>query len=274
MSEPARDDLPTSPPAPTYSPRIGRVLRFALRDLYDYLGVFLVASTLWSTLFLSLLAGAATAAERVAGRSGPLPVLLFSSIGWAVAAAILGPLTAGLFRLARNVAARRDPELLDLLWAWRERLAASIRLAALQGAVTLLLGFGLLIAVSWPPGRLVTDVVRTAFAYAVALWGLLSLYQWALFAEPELGGGAPVRNAYVLAIESGLLTHATLIVLLLTGGMLAMSVVGGLLLGAGWVALVATHCVRESLRRHGLLPPDPTEGDPGERDAWGHGWHE
>jgi len=272
MTEPQRDDPP--PSAPAYSPRLTRALRFALRDLYDYLGTFLVASALWSTLFLSLVAGAAAAAERWAGRSGPLPVLVFSGIGWAAAATILGPLTAGLFRLARNVAARRDPELLDLLWGWRERLGASVGLAALQGAVGLVLGFGLLIAAGWPPGRLATDVVRTAFAYAVALWGLLCLYQWALFAEPTLGGGAPIRNAYVLAIHSGLLTHAAMILLLLTGGLLAMSVVGGLLLGAGWVALVATHLVRELLRRHGLLPPDPTEGDPGERDAWGHGWHE
>src|SRR5688572_9321868 len=119
----------------TARPRVNLVLalRLGLRDTYDYLGAVLLLSGVWSVAAGVAALGGFAAAEALFSRlPGPLYLLLAVLVILGALALAGGPLLAGVFRFARNAAARREPEVFDLAWGFRSAFGRSVSLAALQ----------------------------------------------------------------------------------------------------------------------------------------------
>jgi uncharacterized membrane protein YesL len=185
---------------------------------------------------------------------------------------LLGPLTAGLFRFARNACAAAEPELLDLLWGFRSALGPSLGLAALQGALTLVLVADLVFC--FTSGRPALAVVAVVFLYGLLYWLLMLLYQWPLFAEQEISPRAVLRKSALLALDNFFPSlgfgGACFVLALLSWGFLLPA----LILWPGVTAFVQTRALRALLPRYGLLPPDRDPNEVVEDDSWGPGWHE
>src|SRR5262245_7379761 len=113
-----------------------RALQRAARDTYEHLWTVVGASCLWMGLALTFLLGAV----RLAGLApGNFTLPLIAATFAIPACLVLGPLTSGLFRFARNASATAEPELLDCLWGFRSMLGRSAGLAAIQLLVTAVL---------------------------------------------------------------------------------------------------------------------------------------
>ncbi|MBI3912108.1 MAG: hypothetical protein HY320_14405, partial [Armatimonadetes bacterium] len=202
---PGAADETASPPE-RYRPRVGRAIAASLRDLYDYLGSFLVASALFSLLLVSLFLGASQAATRLTGKAGGTGFLLpFVACLIPSLALLMGPFTAGLFRFAHCVAARQDPDLLDLTWGCHEAFGKSVRLALVQAVVAAILVVDFLFFAGWLGSGSHTawpGALAIFFVYALAVWALMCLYQWALLAGQEAPVGAAVRKSALLLLDN------------------------------------------------------------------------
>ena len=265
----------TDPVAPRKRARLGLALRLGLRDTYDFLGSVLLLS-----VGCAVIAAAAALGGQSVGialfRALPAYLPVFMSVLLAIAGLVLvgGPLAAGLFRFARNVAARQEPELFDLSWGYRHALRRSIGLASLQAVGFLVLAANCYFYSS--QRHPLPVVLGAVFGYALVFWGTMSLYHWPLLAEQEIPAVRIIKKSFLLVLDNfayslilGLL-FATLSVLFW------MTMVGGALLWAGTAAMLLTQASRELLRKYDVLPPDPTL-DPiaGETHEFGgHGWHE
>lgn len=251
-----RSTTEKAPSAPGRA-RLSIGLRLGLRDTYDYLGAVLLISVGWSAVFgIAVIGGHAAARAPAGGLPGALPSLLGVFGAFAAAVLVGGPLAAGAFRFARNAAARQEPDLFDLAWGFREAPARSIRLAALHGAVGVILaGDSLFFITQKSPAAVVLGAL---LGYAALFWGLMMLYAWPLLVEQETGVRAIVRKSALLVLDNlGYTVGVGLIMLALTGA-LWISVVGGVVLWAGATAMLLTQATRELLRKYHVLPPDPT----------------
>lgn len=273
-----------APPAPapesedprqTVRPRALRSLVLGLRDSYDYLGVGLAASFLWVTLAASLLFGVLEVSRRAGlaalALASPAFLLLQAAACLPPLVLVLGPLTGGIFRLARNVAAGEDPGLLDLLWGFRSALGRCAGLMALQLLVTIVLGADFIYLVM--QRSLPLMIAGVFFGYLLLFWGLMSSYQWPLMVEQQISPPAAVRKSalltldnlgYTLAVGASCLVFSLFCWVLLLPAFIAWAAV---------LAFVQTRALRPLLQRYGLLPQAPDPDDPVD-ETWGHGWHE
>jgi uncharacterized membrane protein YesL len=254
---------------------LGLALRLGLRDTYDYLGAVLLLSGVWSiTATTALLGGQAVGRAVFGALPGLLPLLLTTLAALAGLALAGGPLLAGVFRFARNAAARREPEVFDLAWGFRSALGSSLRLAAVQILGALLLAANGYFYISQRQPLLV--VVGAMFGYALAFWGMMSLYQWPLLAEQEIPVGRVIRKSALLVLDNFAFSFVLGTVCLVLTLLLWVTMAGGLLLWAGMVGMLLTQAARELLRRYGVLPPDPTLDPIAEEthEFGGRGWHE
>jgi hypothetical protein len=263
--------------------KLGLALRLGLRDTYDYLG---------SVVLLSLVCSALAAAAALGGQSlglglfkglpGMLPQVVSTLAGLAGLVLVGGPLAAGLFRFARNAAARQEPEVYDLAWGFRTVPGLSLSLAAVQVLAALVLaGNCYFYAAQRHPGLVVLGAL---FGYGLVFWALLSCYTWPLLAEqpfphprdagdrergdastppppstrPRGGAGRIFKKSALLVLDNLGYTAALALVLLVLSIVLWLTVVGGLLLWPGSMAMFLSQATRELLRKYDLLPPDPT----------------
>lgn len=263
--------------------RLSIALRLGARDAYDYLGVVLLGSLAWTFLAGATIVGGHELAAALVrtlriGAGTALPGLLAAFLALAIGALACGPLTAGLFRFARNAAARQEPEVFDLAWGYRALSGRSAALAIVQLLVSALLAGNCVFYLA--QGRFLPMVLGVLFGYVLAFWCLAMLYQWPLAVGQREEGPPPL---------SRVLTQSALLVLDNPGysaalglcvGALALAVwlpvVPGAMLGAGAGAMFLTQATRELLRKYGLLPPDPTLDPIADEthEFGGHGWHE
>jgi uncharacterized membrane protein YesL len=236
---------------------LGVALRLGLRDTYDYLGALMLLTFAWTMLaFAGVVGGQAVGLTLFGALPPTLAVVL------AVACALLGlvlvgsPVTAGVFRYARNAAARQEPELYDLAWGFRTVWRSSLGLGAIQAFGALLLAGNCYFYVS--QRHPVVVVIGAVFGYVLAFWLLACLYQWPLLAEQQLTPIAAVKKSALLVLDNFGFTLSLALLLAVVSVALWLTVIGGALLWAGAVAMFLTQATRELLRKYHVLPPDPT----------------
>ncbi len=251
-----------------------RALFQALRGVYDHLGVSLLASFGWVFVAASLLLGwreVMVGTGLLAGRGIPLlPVAGGVTALVAAWVLLMGPLTAGVYRYARNAAASAEPELLDLLWGFRSALRRAMGLSFTQLVVTSVLAADCLFLAAQRSVALM--VLGVVFGYLSLYWLLAGLYQWPLLAELEIGVLAVLRKSALLVLDNLVFTvviglFAIILTIVCWGFLLP-----ALILWPATMAFLQTYALRALLRRYGLLPPEPVF-DP-EEDRGGIGWHE
>jgi uncharacterized membrane protein YesL len=274
-AEPAR-------PAPGTARRakLGLALRLGFRDTYDYLGVVLLVSLLWTAAAsLSLTGGLAVGSLLFAPLPGMLPGFLAALAALAGLVFVCAPLTAGCFRFARNAAARSEPEVFDLAWGYRRAFGRSLALGGVQTVVGVMLAGDSYFFLSLR--QPLAGAVGVIFGYAFLFWTLMALFSWPLLAG-QPAGAAPegtlriLKKSALLVLDNFGFTLGLALVVLLLSALLWGTVIGGLVLWPGATAMLLTQAARELLRKYGLLPPDPTL-DPiaGETHEFrGHGRHE
>jgi hypothetical protein len=254
--------------------RRGRPLRAlyrAARDSYDHLWAVVAASVTWVALAATLAFGVLEVVRRVAS-GGALALWLALALWVLVSSAVLGPLTGGLFRYARNAAASAEPEMLDLIWGYRSRLRTCLGLWATQWLVTLVLAADALFFLT--RGRLPLTALGVVFGYLLLYWASTLLYQWPMLAEQELGVLPVVKKSALLVLDN---LPATLV---LGGACLVLGVIcwafvlPAAILWPGVTAFIQTRGLRELLPRYGLLPPEVDPDVAAEEDSRGLGWHE
>lgn len=255
----AAQPAPASGPAekPAHRPSLRIALRVALRDCWDHLGVLLLASLLTPILGSSAVAAGFWAASAMAsGLPGQLPFLASLLLAQFCLSLVLGPLAGGLFRFCRNAAARSEPEMLDLLWGFRDAPGLCLRLALLQGGTLLLLGINCAFYFTWRnlPGYLLGMLTL----YGLLFWLVTSLYHWPFVAQGETRVRTIVRKSALLVLDNGLYSLGLALAWVLVTVLLWMIVLPGALLRGGCSAMLATQATRELLRKYGVLPPDPT----------------
>lgn len=210
-------DEPVEPPPP---PSVGRSLRLAFSAVYDYMAATITASVLSFVVFFmvfSLLYSGMVRMvdprERALGMSMVLILLFVSPL-------VLGPLTAGLFTIARNMFRRDDPHLLDV-WRGAVRLVLpSIGLAAVQVLVTTVLVADVL----WLLTRDSTPmkVFGIGIGYIFLFWAMMATYHWPLLVEQRPPLRTVLYRGFLLAGHNPLYTLAItlLFVVLLAGPVL------------------------------------------------------
>lgn len=261
-SEPEPSPTTAGRPAPADSTvrrraRFGLALRLGLRDTYDYLGAILVHSFLWTMVTGTAATAGQSLGLRWFAALPPLFAAVLAFLTGVVALVLVGsPLTAGVFRYARNAAARAEPELYDLAWGFRRALGKSLGLGAIQIAAGLLLAGNCYFYVT--RSHPVAVVVGAVFGYLLAFWGVACLYQWPLLVEQELSPAAAVKKSALLVLDNFGFTALLAVFLAVLTAVLWVTVIGGTLLWAGGTAMFLTQATRELLRKYGVLGPDPT----------------
>ena len=240
----------------------GWALRSGFRDIYDYIGAWIVGSIAWMTLLVVLTSGAARLTLAFSQVAGLVGWGLFVAAAFAPLVGLLGPLTGGLFRYARNAAERAEPEIADFLWGFRSAGWRCIKLAALQcGVAVVLLGD----AAFFLAHRQLAFAIAAAFLiYLAAFWGLATTYQWPLLVHTTDRTRVIVRKSLLLALDNLGFSLAIALVSLLLTAVLIVTAMGALLLGAGSLAMLHTQATRELLRRYAILGADPTRDLPPE----------
>jgi uncharacterized membrane protein YesL len=201
--------------------------------------------------------------RRLPGVLPPVATVLLALAAWAVGA---GPLLAGVFRFTRNAAARREPEVFDLAWGFRAVPGGSMLLALSQLFGLLLLAANAFFYASQRHPALIA--LGALFGYAALFWTSAAFYQWPLLAEQEAPVRTLLKRSCLLVLDNAGYTALLLLLTALLTALLWLSVVGGILLWTGAMAMLLTQATRELLRKYRILPPDPTL-DPvsGEEDA-------
>jgi uncharacterized membrane protein YesL len=261
--------------APRGRAKLGLAVRLGFRDTYDHLGmVLLISAGFVVAATLAVLGGQLLGLVLFGGLPGYLPALLsvlLAGMAWALVA---GPLAGGIFHYCRNAANRQEPEIFDLSWGFRRAMGRSVALAFLQFLIAVLLVSNCYFYLSQRQAVLV--VFGATFGYGLLFWLMMCLYQWPLMAEQEIRTRAVIRKSALLVLDNSFYTAGLALLVLALSAVLWMTMIGGALLWAGSLAMIATQATRELLRKYGALPPDPTL-DPiaGEtHELGGHGWHE
>lgn len=249
-------------------PKLGLALRLGLRDTYDALGaVLLLSLSVGAAVALSSLGGLTFAGLIFAWLPGSLPSLLSLAGGGFALALVVGPLAAGLFRYARNMAARQEPDLFDLAWGYRTSLGRSLCLAGIQTLIGMVLAGDAFFFVT--RGNPIVVGLGAIFGYLCVFWALMSLYAWPLLAEDESASVKSIlRKSGLLVLDNFPYTLLLGLVLLVLTAVLWATVIGGVLLWAGALAMFQTQATRELLRKYGVLGPDPTLDPISEEAEW------
>ncbi len=245
------------PPVPAGKASLKLALRLGFRDVYDAIGIVLVASLLWSFLAGLGMLGVHSIGRNLGALLSPLAAQLLSTVG-ALFGLILtsGPLFGGINWYARKMALRREPEVFDLAWGFGSAFRRCLGLALIQAIGSVVLASNLWFYLS--TGHVALAVIGSLFGYGLLLWMMMCAYQWPLLVEQDLAPWASVRKSALLILDNPGFSLGFGLVLLLTSALCWFTIVGGVVLWAGTVSILATQAVRELLRKYGLLPPDPT----------------
>lgn len=237
-------------------PGFWKTIRKSLGDSYDCLGSILVCSFVWFTVAIGVLSGWAAL-----GVKDPKAWIAF---GVALYGLLLGPLTAGVYHVARKIVTRDDPSPLDLFRGAREHWGRAVLLAFSQITITVLIGVN-----AWfylTRGSMAIKALGMLFLYAMLVWLMSALYHFPILIEQRPGTLRILKRGILLALDNPAFTvFVAFAIILLTcfsiGIMLPMA-----LLYMGLSSVVLTRALRALFVKYELLPPEkePTPDD----DPW------
>lgn len=230
-------------------PRVGRVLRKALRHSYDSLAVVVLGSVAWSGLALVVGITGLTLTWPTWWMAAALAVTAFTS-------AAAG---AGLWFAAGRVAAGRSAGVADLWEGLRSRYLPTLGVTAfLLGGLALAAGN---IAFYTRVGGI--GLVLVSVTGYVALFLLaVGLYAPALAVQPGVGTRRALYRAALLVLDNLLYTGGLLAVMLAVWGVallplaLGMKLLAGLstmwllFAGAGFTAVVSNEALADVMRKY------------------------
>jgi uncharacterized membrane protein YesL len=255
--EPGEEGSPEAGEPRAGKARLGLALKLGLRDTYDYLGAVVAGSFLWFVVAgFAVMGGFSLAQSAARNLPGLLPPLI--SVLCALLAFVLagGPLAGGIFRYARQGAMREEPELFDLAWGFRTAPRRCIALGGIQvSAFFVLIGNCVFYLSHTKP---VFVVLGATVGYLTCFWLLMCLYQWPLLVELDQPPLTVIKKSGLLVLDNLPYSFAVGFLLFAISLVLWLTVIGGALLWAGAVSMIATQATRELLRKYGVLGPDPT----------------
>ena len=252
--------LPDAPDTPDTRAHLGRLLKQALRDGWDKLGL-VVGVSLTATVLLSV----SLWLERLVPRAAP-PWAHVLSVAVAMLVVLSLPL-GGVFALAHQIATR-DELSYGAFWRGAIKLYPhTLRLAVCDALILAALVINLNFYARL--GNVAGMAAMLLCVYLLVLWALMALYHFPLlvaqqagvFDEPDKparrGTFAVLRRAFFLVLGRPVFALGLLAALLV---LTALCSVTGVLLAVAWPALTAlmlTLAVRALLVQYDVLPPPP-----------------
>lgn len=256
--------------------RLGRALKKGLRDTWDYLGLVLVASAIFT--LVALLPAFGTLVETINPTARPWPEIVGS-----VLAVILLPLVlTGIFRMAYKIVYRDDPGITNIASGFGELLLSGWLLALIN---ILVIGV-LVVDIAFFFGRIgplkgswFGYIIGALSIYALIIWLMMAMYQLpTLVAQrprgQREGAIAAVKKSFLLVMGNPGFTTELFIAILGTSILCVLSVIGArispvvavfavlsilvmLVLYAGTVSILLTHALRELFIRYGVVEDQP-----------------
>ena len=234
-----------------YRPAFWRTFKRAVADIYDRLGLVMIASGLW----LCLGVVPAVVVLWLSKSVHPFPLAVG---GFAYYTFVGGPVLAGTFYLAGNIVSRQDPVVLDLLTGARRFLFASWKLAAAQLLITaILITDTVFFLATYVGAKNAVFIPLTGLAfYAMLFWGTMVIYQWPLLIAQQPSTLKLIYRSFLIAADNVTFTSAFWFAIILLS-ILCVFPPGMALLYMGSVSIIATNALREVFRKYGLVAVEP-----------------
>ncbi|MDH7482565.1 MAG: hypothetical protein QHH26_11425 [Armatimonadota bacterium] len=235
-------------------PSIGKTLKKSFADSYDYLGLVLFCSFLWFGIVIAILSTAKL----------PLTTLVHVLLFIVLCILLLSPITAGVLTVARKIAARDDPSILDLFLGFKHFLIPAWKLGTSEIVITVLLvgNIWFYLTLTMP-----LKLVSVFFFYLLLAWIMSMIYHYPLLIEQNPGTLKILKRGFLLMLDNlGFTTVIFLAIIMLTC-LCIVTLVGLPLLYAGMVGIFATRAARALFIKYGILPPEP-EPQPVTDDVW------
>lgn len=171
-------------------PHFSRMLRKALEDIYDHLGLCVFCSIVWSVCVV--FAGAW--AFGLVAPFGP-------AVAFVLGCTLVGPMTLGLYHVAGEISAGEDAYTGDLLRGMLRYYTCGM---ALFAANTAFLSAAVL-TIYFYTAQLngpVFKVIGILWLYAVAMWLLGQIFCPAFIVRQHLGVLASIKRSLILVIDN------------------------------------------------------------------------
>ena len=171
-------------------PDFSRMMRKALQDIYDHLGICVLFSIIWSVCLVFATAWAF-------GVVSPLgPVLAF-----VLGVVLVGPMTLGLYEVAGQMASEEDVWPRDLLRGARRHFVCGAALLAAN--VVFLAAAGLAVYFyTTQLGGAVGKIIGLLWLYAAGMWLLGQLLCPAFIVRQGVGVLTAIKRSAVLVVDN------------------------------------------------------------------------
>ena len=252
------------------------MLKKTLVDAYDYLHLLVVGNVLWCIAWLIPVLLMMAVGPELRGEQPPSRSHSAVAVGIALLAAafVVGPATMALAALARAIASRQDPRLVDFLHGFRRFYLRGAALFGINVAVAGLWATNLLFWASSGPGgerigQIASFALLTLLSYAMLYWLLMQLYCPAFLARQDIGVFRAIRRSALIVL--GNLGYSTLVFaqLAVLGALIALpifvhvpilmgvSVMLVTFLVVAFVMLLGAEALRDLMQQyHNAVPED------------------
>jgi hypothetical protein len=243
---------------------IWQIVKKSIRQSYDYLGLVLAGSLAWFALtsipFYFVLLGF----PGLGGRSGVnlLPIVA----GLILAVLFAGPITAGVFVVAKQIVRDEAPSPNELISGYTHYLVPSMGLFALDVLLAMIFGADILFFL-----RMVgtySGVLRYVFlfflviaVYAGGFWLASGLYHWPLLVEQGGDVLKVQKKSILLAFDNTAYTFGFAFAVSVITLILLFSRFGAAVLLMGLISILEYNAILPLLQKYGLEPDDQVSED-------------
>ena len=226
-------------------PPLTKVLKKWLADSYEYLGLVLMASFIWFGITLGGLAAITSLRHYPALILGLLAVFFVF---------IVAPATSAVFYLAKKMVTRDEPSLLELIRGFKEFLAPSWALGAVQILLT-----AMIIVNAWfylTHGGIVLRILGVLSLYALLIWLMSAVYHFPALIEQQPNTFKIIKRGFLIALDNPGFTVGVFLAIILLTCFSAATLLGLPLLYMGMLSILETRALRAVFVKYGLLEPE------------------
>lgn len=257
-------------------PGFWKTIKRSFGDSYDCLGTVIFCSLVWFTIAVGAMSG--WAALKV-GSPGAWIVFVVVLYGL-----LLGPLTAGVYHVAKKIVTHDDPAPLDLFRGAKEHWGRAVLLSFSQVAIT-----GLIAVNAWfylTRGGMVIKGLGMVFLYALLIWLMSALYHYPVLIEQRPSTLKLLKRGFLLTFDNPSFTGSVLFAIILLTCLSVGIMVPMAILYMGLSSVILTRAMRALFVKYELVPPekepspdddpweamadDPRFGRPRRRESSGH----